>query len=525
MSESEADTHEGVTVAQEGVEVEKSFELDAFPVPAVKLVVRSEREDAATVRFVDPLPPSVSVDDVGLHPNYGEEALSIQDDAVAFEWDVEADDEYTAVYGLREIDDADLSARPAEPEIESVTPTVSESSSQVVREVIEGITSGDEDDDEDDDEDIETLELRDPNEGVDAAPSPAAEPQRPTDDGSDRDPIVGPQEAPDADRDDGPGAGVNVDQTDAGVNVDQTDAGVDVDQTDAGAANQADDAGAVDDAAAATSDAALPADADGIASALAEELREGRVDDEVVGVLREELDLGSGSTEARIQHLQSELADLHAYTDALEEFLDENGTAQQALADVHDDLDRLDERIGSNRDRLREQADDVEAVEATVAAIEESVSDLRETAESYEETFDEVRESVASVEETTTDIARDLEAYRDDLDDLEEQYGEDVEELSTRVKGVEHLESRRDEEVDAMRDRIEEATDGIEDVREEVERLADDVEDVEAVERRLDDLEETVASMSGDLEEVADVQRRLQSVFAGPSDDDESESA
>lgn len=481
---SEADAQEGTTTTVEGVVVEKSFELDEFPVPAVKLAVLSERDDAATIRFTDPLPSGVSIDDVGLHPNYGEEALSIEDGAVVFEYELDPSEQFTAVYGLREIDQADLADVPEKPDIEEVTPPLAESSSQVVRDVIEGSTEGE------DDEEVETLELRDPNDGTggttEAGPSEAD-----------------PSEA--AESEEAESDGEVTEDVDLAIEEAEEETAADV------------DIGPVQDV---SSGVDFTMDAEGVAAALAQELRTGNVDDEVVALLRQELDLGSGSTEARIQRLQSEVADLHAYTEALEDFLDENGTTQQLLTDIRSELDRLDKQVGGNRERLADQVEDVDALDESVTSIEQEVSDLRETVDSYDETFDAVRETTADVESTTEELAADLEDYEAELTELEERYERELDDIEARVHDLEELEDDYEEEFTSLQTRVDEATDDLAGVREEVSRIADEVEDVERVESRLDDLEGTVDEMSSDLEEVAGIQQRLQSVFAGPGDDD-----
>lgn len=452
---SEADAQEGTTTTVEGVVVDKSFELDEFPVPAIRLSVRSERDDAASIRFTDLLPSGVSIDDVGLHPNYGEEALSIDDGVVVFERELDPHEEFTAVYGLREIDESDLASVPTDPDVEEVTPPLAESSSQVVRDVIEGDEPTDQRETYEPDDEVETLDLRDPN-----------------DEGEPSSESVGPEPAPD-----GQDEGESPDVGDLDIETPDAE-GVDV-----------------------------SGDVAGVADALARELRTGDVDDEVVTLLRNELDLGSGSTEARIQRLQSEVADLHAYTEALEGFLDENGTTQQLLNDVRSELDRLDAQVTGNSERLTEQADDVASLEGTVESIEGELTDLRETVETYDE--------------TTRGLASDLEDYQEDLAELEERYERELDDMAARVDEIEGLEERYEEEVDTLQARVDDVTDDVAGVREEVSRVAEEVEDVERVDDRLEDLEETVEEMSSDLEEVAGIQQRLQSVFAGPSDDDE----
>src|SRR5699024_5650499 len=62
-----------------------------------------------------------------------------------------------------------------------------------------------------------------------------------------------------------------------------------------------------------------------VGAALAAELRAGDLAEADRELLAEELDTDDAGSEVRLTHLQSRISDLEAYTDALEEFIDENG--------------------------------------------------------------------------------------------------------------------------------------------------------------------------------------------------------
>jgi chromosome segregation ATPase len=475
---SEADAQEGTPITLEGVTVEKTYEMDEFPVPAVMFVIESERDDPATIRLTDPLPPGVSTDDVGLHPNYGEESLSIEGDHVALERELEPGEEFTAVYGLREVDEDDLASAPTTPEDVEATPALdeAESSSQIVRDVIEGAG-------EEEDEEVESLELRDPDE--EAATEASAETGPSTD--------TEPSTAPEADTDIELERGTESPEADDDL-----------------------------DAAITRADEAEPAAiGEGIASALAAELRAGRVDDDDLELLRDELEFGSGSDQARIQRLQTEMSDLQAYTDALEEFLDENGPARQLLSDLQSQVEHLESTLGRTTERVEAHDETVDDLESTVGSVESELHEFGETLEDHDEALEEFREFEETLEShdepleelreqaaAATDVADDL---REDLEMVESRVEEQVADVETTVQGVE-------DRIGSVEDGVSDALDDVDELREDFETLDTEVGEVDEVDDRVDDLEETVEDMSEDLEEVADIQQRLQSVFGGGGD-------
>jgi len=87
--------------------------------------------------------------------------------------------------------------------------------------------------------------------------------------------------------------------------------------------------------------AAIGFDAGDVAGALAEAIRQDEVSDEDMETLDEAFGGISGSTEVEIEHVQSRVSELEAYTDALEAFLDDNGPAQDLLAELEADVGSL----------------------------------------------------------------------------------------------------------------------------------------------------------------------------------------
>ena len=117
---SESEQYEMVTVASDGVTVDKRFEEDEFPVPAIAFEIQSSRSETVTVTLVDRVPEDVAVEDLGFHPEYGSEYWTIDEDQITFEREIEANSEYTTVYGIRATGTEDVEQFLTEPTLVTV---------------------------------------------------------------------------------------------------------------------------------------------------------------------------------------------------------------------------------------------------------------------------------------------------------------------------------------------------------------------------------------------------------------------
>jgi hypothetical protein len=155
-------------------------------------------------------------------------------------------------------------------------------------------------------------------------------------------------------------------------------------------------------------------DGDGsVVTALVEELEERDLSEEEASVLAESLGLETeNSVDVRVRHLQNQVADLVAYRDALEEFIDDNGAATELIADLQDQNEDLADRL----DRLEAQLDDVQTtVERLGERQRADVSDLRERTDAVEMTVDERTDTI---EAELADVRRrveDGEQWREQL--------------------------------------------------------------------------------------------------------------
>jgi archaellum component FlaC len=431
---SDSQSYEEVTVSADGVTVLKRFEADEFPVPAIAFDVRSSREEAVTVRLRDAVPDGVAVEDLGFHPEYGSEHWTVDQETISFERELEAGADYTTVYGIRATGTDNIDQFLTEPTIAEVDPPLEDADGLGVDadEIdvvpgddgalsdaitgdgeVPGLEDQEDDDGADDEEDVATLELDDPTEeGTTGTDEPTGE-------------------------------GDESDATDEETEPETADAvesGVEAES----AADIEDVSEEADDVAAAESEGDDAADEPGaepeagtviegsLAAALAAEVREDNVPEEDLATLREALDVedsADGSVEARVERIQGDVADLRAYTDALEEFLDENGTGQQVVEEAREEIDEFEQRLGE--------------VEESVGRVESEVEDAAAAARDAGEAVGTVREDLQDVRADVDEVESELETFGADLEELDERVGE--EDIAERVEEMEEeLEDLRD---------------------------------------------------------------------------------
>jgi len=397
-----------VSVRTEEVSVGKAFEADRFPVPAIAFEIESLADEPIRIRLVDDIPESFAMEGVGFHPDYeGDNWTAYRDNRVAYERTLDPDESVLTVYGIRIDDPEEAEAFLDEPTVELIEhgdaaatgDVLGRETTQVVRDALSG-----------DESELSGLDSESLLDDGDDAPSPRDRVEDPTIVTGDRDESV---------------TAMAVDE-DAEAEDDEADA---ADTVPSAAAAETLDPRAGDDAAEASASstttgtdeqpATVPA-ADSVAAALAAEIRAGTVDDEDLSVLREafEADVVPTSVDVRIGRLQSQIEDLLAYRDALADFLDENGTAEEVLGEVSEDVRELTERVASLEDTLSETdaeraalreevTDRVDDVADRVDAVAADLDDLEATADSLDERLD-------GVEELESDIA----AINEELDDL-----------------------------------------------------------------------------------------------------------
>ncbi len=142
-----------------------------------------------------------------------------------------------------------------------------------------------------------------------------------------------------------------------------------------------------------------------VAERLADELREGAVDEADRTAIREELGLDlSASTEAQLRHLQTRVEDAIAYAEPVESFLEAGGP--ERVDDVADEMDEL-------RDEVRD-------LDRSVQSLAEDLAELPETMTTDASHDEDLEDELAAVHDRLDDMHDRLTALDDDLDDLQD---------------------------------------------------------------------------------------------------------
>jgi hypothetical protein len=410
---SESEEYEELVTSSEGVRVIKRFEEEEFPVPAIAFEFTSGREEAATVTLSDTVPDDIAVEDLGFHPEYGSEFWTVENDRITFEREFEPNESYTTVYGIRAARSEGIQRFLTEPTIEEVDPPLPADSDEVVL----------------------------------ASDDALVEDALPDDD----------EISEDEEEDDGQSTSLSLDP-DEELSADPSTV-----ETGSGVAGE------------------LRLEGETVVGEIVSELRRGDASQSDVAMLREALmgdDDGGGistqgSIAARLDKLQSDVADLRsvtarldriqrditnlrAYTDALEEFLDEEGAAEELIREFDDRLDAFNDRI--------------EAIEADVGTTEHRLERIEQALADAEGL--ELDEDALGVD--TEDDAEDEQGTEDEQDAEDTALDEEIPEPDETADAEEddaEDQSGADEEDDAEEDDAEE-DDEIENI-EEIEELSD----------------------------------------------------
>lgn len=166
------------------------------------------------------------------------------------------------------------------------------------------------------------------------------------------------------------------------------------------------------------------------------------------------------SVDARIDWLSARVDEFAAYTTALEELIDDHGTAPEFMERMEGDLEDLEGRLES----VQEDVDSVEAAHRTATEdlhrktddLDQRLDEARTTLEAeLEDIDDRVSDSVERIDDDLADQQAVVETHSDDIERLTEQVtevGDELEAVRETVGAVDDQTAELAEEVHAMRD-------------------------------------------------------------------------
>ncbi|WP_266077051.1 AAA family ATPase [Haladaptatus caseinilyticus] len=504
--------NEVITSSEHGVTIEKSFDGDEFAVPAIRFEVRSDCDEAMTVRITDRIPEDFPMDNVGFHPEYeNENWTAYKDHRVQFDRTLEPNEELTTVYGIRLSDWQDAESFLIEPTIKEVAPVatdasdetegqieehtitdiVSEDSSQVVRDVIAG-DSG----------------LPGLDENGKTADS-LADTNDPLAETADDSPSNNPDE-PFAESTTADSEGEILDDP-SDTSLEPTDDVLDEPDDDILEPPEEDDT-------VEKMQPASPPRPGSVAAALADEIRAGEVNDADLKLIQQELDLDTPeSTNVRIRHLQSRVDDLFAYTEALEEFIDDNGTAQSIIDGFEGEVESLRGEVETMNDDIDMVKDEGAQVRARVADLEsdlddldgefDDVNDLGENLGSLETQLDDLEDLVATNTQEASALDDEIEDLRDDFDSVNDLEAE-IEDLSESIEDIDELSKTVSDVSDSMSETESQLSTKISTLRSDIADVEDDLNEIEKLQSDISDIE-------NELVEFREWRDQLGSVFGG----------
>jgi|GEM_PF-2180510 DNA repair exonuclease SbcCD ATPase subunit len=149
-----------------------------------------------------------------------------------------------------------------------------------------------------------------------------------------------------------------------------------------------------------------------LVGALVAELEDGVAADDNAAMLRELLaqKQSSNSIAVRLEHVQSRMDTFTAYLDSLEEFLDEEGTAQQLLEELRADIDGL-------RDELQTAADEREELRRRVAELETNTPSTDEVETEFAQVKRNVETASTTLQQEIDDLDARVKTMQADLDE------------------------------------------------------------------------------------------------------------
>ncbi len=477
---SDAEEYNRVRVSADGVRVLKRFAADEFPVPAIAFDFTSGRDESVTVRLSDTVPDEIDVEDLGFHPDYGSEFWTIEEGRITFEREFEPEATYTTVYGIRAAGD-DVEPFLSEPTIEEVDPPLPEGA--------EDQLNGDESQGdivlESDDALVEDAIAS----GIESTPSADGE----------------PEEIPKL---------------------------------------ELNEPAAESESTTETETQAPTISAESLVTALATELRNGSVPKEDVEQLRNALSPEGGSTTARLDQLQRDITDLRAYANALEEFLDENGTGAELIEEFSEQVDSFEEDIERLETEvvvgLRRSFDDLEAefenLESDVRSEFERVDELASQTEAFDERTDSLAERIDSAAGRTAELTRRFEEFDERTETLEDEFVDVSEQAETAAERAESAEEQasgleeqfasveeRAEEMSEEFEAIQEKTDGIDDRFESVESRTDEVasqaeelvDQLDELTTQTDEIVDRLDQTQSDIEDLREWKEQITQTFGG----------
>ncbi len=450
----------GTTVSTDDITVHQLYTDDELAVPAIVLKLVSNRDDSATIRLRVPEPTAQRV---GFHPDFENDAWEITDDGLLFETTLEPETEITTLYAVETEDEAAVGEAMDTLEIESVDAVADKAaSSQSTESADEEVTDPDEtlvdvtgeapeteaDSDLDPDQDLidltegEKAELAtDFDLGVDEIDTEVTMEDT-------------AEESEDDDDFDDLSAETNGDSMDDSETLDEQEQSMEEDEkstiepdeqpttgksevsgesaegdvkrdsptTHVGSASEDTEAGV-------TGVSSGDSLAEYSTDALVEELAQRAGNEELSDAAQEQLatlgeeDSRGAVRDAQIANLQSRIGDVEAFTDTLEDVLEQHGPPAAVLAEYDERLTAMESELETVSDEVSDTTETVATIEPKVSDLESGLAAVESDIETVDEDVKETREEIDAVQTDVDEVAENQEALESDVKTLQEWRG------------------------------------------------------------------------------------------------------
>lgn len=418
-------TNRETTIVSEEVSVTKRLELKEFDDPVIAFDIESRRSDPTTVTVVDAIPEDVSPRDLRFHPEYGSEHWVIDEGELVFEREFDPDEEYITVYRLCEAKEEVVESF-GDPTVETDSGMAAGEGTGKARGMVRGagagLTSGESGPDSgsgaseasEDEGDVPTLDLNDPvaSDGAGQGERERAEDRTTT-------VMTGAESTESESEVESDSADGAEDEGDVQGESEGDILSEDSDGTLDGSGDSVPDEDGRD------AQAGSESTEESLVASLATELEEGNVPDEDVERLRAALgqeESSSKSLMVRVEKLQRDVDEVLAYTDALADFLDENGTGEEMITEFREEVDDFQaemERFETDLEEVGTAADRTESrVDGLETDLKDGFEDVRDDLTALREEVEEVRNELED-----GDVDERLSALEEDIDSLQDWRG------------------------------------------------------------------------------------------------------
>lgn len=503
--------HDGLTVEDDDIFIEKLLDDVDSSVITVWFTIESQRNDSIRVRLTDPLPEGWSPERVGFHPNHEPEHWDFEDGSMVFEREFEPEEEHTTIYALRVEDSSDIETFKSIPRFDIWPPGEEQPSSMKTPPTEEPVAA-----------------TNGPAGGYasDSALDMDVHPD---------DPDWVKEMKQNADDDTVMASSQDDDETQPSDNLDQTvegDGGRSVSMVGEGAAlayeqeqTNVDTSSKADETNQPImhGEALLDTFLDALQSDASTDDRE---------AIREALGInGYKGLSARVDYLNKQHGELAAYTDALREFIDEEGTGVEIVETLREQRDQLQAEMESIHGRL----DDVleqqalhneefertqgleERVETRFNELTVEINDILSQIDQLEsDHIERIEELTSSIESVDAEHTERLDTVKKNIEEVNNKHEQRLTELQTTLEDfmeafetsleqqIEDLETEVSAVVDQTKEKMEEDIGEIEsNLSAKVDRLDSELTDsVGALEEELDEVDEDLDELEEDLDSV-----------------------